>query len=346
MKKTRTWGALLAMYEIDKYEVHHEDLHDSLIALAKTATRSIEIFAPYIKKDTLARFVEALPNRDVPISIITTWKLKDLIVGVTDLEVYPYCKTNGIYFFVNNRIHLKTYLVDYTKVLIGSANMTGRGMGLAKDSNYETLVELPTVPSDYIINLARIKKEASHVQDAYYEEMAAAVARLKPKYQSNDGELNQIQQEIESRVKKDHFLISELPMSMDLKTIYDVLMGKEVEDPAERINAEHDIATYDLDRQKYKNYEEFREVLKARFFAHPFVLELCGYVTECKRFGEIRQWVKNTCTNVPIPYSKEVTPYVQALYEWLKDVGSDKFYEKIPNHSQLLCPKTEGLNGN
>ncbi len=337
---------MLVMYEKETFEIHHEDLHDSLIALAKTATRSIEIFAPFIKKDTLTRFIEALPNRDVPISIITTWKLKDLLVGVTDLEVYPYCKSQGIYFFVNNRIHLKTYLVDYTKVLIGSANMTGRGMGLAKDSNYETLVELPTVPSDYIINLARIKKEAAHVQDAYYEDMAAAVGRLKSKFKSNEVELNLVQAEIESRVKKDHFLISELPMSMNLRTIYDILAGNVVEDPAERINAEHDIATYDLDRQKYKNYDDFREVLKGRFFNHPFVLELCNYVTDCKRFGEIRQWVKNTCTNVPIPYSKEVTPYVQALYEWLKDVGSDRFYEKRPNHSQILCPKTGDENDN
>ena len=224
--------------------------------------------------------------------------------------------------------------------MTGSANMTGRGMGLAKESNYETLVELPAVDSEYLIKLAHIRREAVYVQDSYYEDMAAAVVKYKEKYQSNDLEFTQTQILIESRIKKDFYLISELPMSMYLKSIFDVLGGSTVEDPGERANAEHDIATYDLDRQKYKDYDEFRMVLKDRFFNHPFVIDLCGYVTECKRFGDIRNWVKNHCTNVPIPSSRELNPNVQALYEWLKDVGEDKFYEKRPNHTQILCPKT------
>lgn len=336
----RTRGVSLAMYEKENYEIHHQDLHDSLIELAKQATRSIEIFTPFIKKDTLAKLIEALPNRDFPISVITTWNIKDIASGVTDLEVYPYCKEKGIYLFINNRIHLKTYLVDYGKVLTGSANMTGRGMGLSEKSNYETLVELPAVDSEYLIKLAHIRREAVYVQDPYYEDMAAAVAKYRDKYQSDDLEIQKIQEEIESRIKKDFYLISELPMSKNLKTIFDVVSGRTVGDSEERANAEHDIATYDLDRQKYKDYEEFRAVLKGRFFNHPFIIELCDYVTECKRFGDIRNWVKIHCTNVPIPSSKEVTPNVQALYEWLKDVGSDKFYEMRPNHTQILCPKT------
>ena len=161
--------------------------------------------------------------------------------------------------------------------------MTGRGMGLAKESNYETLVELPSVDSEYLVSLAKIKKEANYVQDPYYEDMAAAVARFKEKYQSNDSELQKVQEEIESRLKKDYYLISELPMSKNLKTIFDVVSGAGAGDPEERANAEHDIATYDLDRQKYKDYEEFRAVLKGRFFNHPFVIELCNYVTECEK---------------------------------------------------------------
>ncbi len=336
----------LAMSENENYEIHHQDLHETLIKLSKQATRSIEIFSPYIKKGTLARLIEALPNRDFSISVITTWNIKDLASGVTDLEVYPYCKENGIYLFINNRLHLKTYLVDYGKVLTGSANLTARGMGLAKESNYETLVELPTVDSEYLIKLAHIRREAVYVQYPYFEDMAAAVAKYKDKYQSADLEMQKIQEEIESRIKKDSFLISELPMSKNLKSIYDVVSGGRVGDPEERANAEHDIATYDLDRQKYKDFEEFRAVLKSRFFNHPFVIELCNYVTECKRFGDIRNWVKTHCTNVPIPSSKEVTPNVQALYEWLKDVGADKFFEKRPNHTQILCPKTGTIDAN
>jgi hypothetical protein len=262
-----------------------------------------------------------------------------LVSGATDIELYDYCKEKGIYLFVNNRIHLKTYLVDYMRVLTGSANLTNRGMGEAQESNYETLVELPNVTSEYLIKLARIKGESIYVQESYFEDLKNAMLELKEKFKSNESEFESKQREIDSRSKKDFYLISELPMSKNLNAIYSVLKGCRVEDLCEKANAEHDIATYNLDKIEYADYEEFRCFLRDRFLAHPFIKDLCDYVTECKRFGDIRNWVKNHCTNVPIPSSKNVTPNVQALYEWLKDVGSDRFYEKIPNHSQILCPK-------
>ena len=134
MKKMRTRGVSLAMYEKENYEIHHQDLHDSLIKLASTATRSIEIFTPYIKKATLVKFIEALPNRDIPISVITTWNLKDLVAGITDLDVYPYCKEQGIFFFINNRIHLNNLSGGLRKGFdrVSQYDRSGNGVGKRK----------------------------------------------------------------------------------------------------------------------------------------------------------------------------------------------------------------------
>ena len=63
----------------------------------------ITIFSPYIKLEQ----IKILNYRKKVKRIIVRWEIRDLCLGVSDLDLYLYCKENNIALFRNSRIHLK-----------------------------------------------------------------------------------------------------------------------------------------------------------------------------------------------------------------------------------------------
>ena len=92
----------------------------------------IILYVPFIKIKILAKLVENISNQ---IIIITTWNTNDLITGSSDLELYRWCKENGNFLYVHNKIHLKIYSVNLDSAIITSANISHKG--LEDDGNYE-----------------------------------------------------------------------------------------------------------------------------------------------------------------------------------------------------------------
>ena len=52
-------------------------------------------------------------------------------------------------------------------------------------------------------------------------------------------------------------------------------------------------------------------LLKKKFFEHPFIQRIAQFLTPCGQFGEIKQWIQDNCTDVPIPSRRELTGNVQ-----------------------------------
>ena len=112
------------------------------------AENEIVIISPYIKVKVLSQI---LPNKDVPVTVITSWKISDMLFGASELGLYTFCQERGISLFLNNRIHLKAYLCDWEKCITGSANTTSNGMGLSHNYNYELNVEHHTIDKDTLL---------------------------------------------------------------------------------------------------------------------------------------------------------------------------------------------------
>ena len=63
----------------------------------------IQLYSAYIKTNVIEK-INMINNIDF---IIVRWEIVDLVNGISDLEVYNYCKSNKIKLLRNTRIHLK-----------------------------------------------------------------------------------------------------------------------------------------------------------------------------------------------------------------------------------------------
>lgn len=317
--------------------IHFEDLSRILRSHFSVAEHAAEILAPYVQVDAVEEVLHDVV-RGVAISVVTTWKLLDMLAGASSLDLYPYLKARGAFLFLNQRLHLKTYLVDRRYALTGSANTTRSGLGLVADANHETLAAVDETSAGYMDFLESIKRSSVLVTDAVYEKFVAALELCEDVARP---EVARIQRELDRDVlTRDCFLVSELPMSRSLDDLFEWQQRRQESGLEEesRQNARHDLVKYGLVDRTFQTKDEFLRALTDAFFAHPFVTALCTFIDRPKRFGAIKEWVQNNCTDVPVPSRRDLTGNVQVLYHWLKTLGADRYRVIRPRHSELIEP--------
>ena len=113
------------------------NFNEEIKHLINLANHDILIFSPYIKVNALdALLLDS--QRSANVTIVTSWKPSDILLGVSDIEVYKYCCDHRATLLINNKIHLKAIIIDsMTSAYIGSGNITNAGLGIGKRFNYE-----------------------------------------------------------------------------------------------------------------------------------------------------------------------------------------------------------------
>lgn len=116
---------------------------DIVLELMQNATSRIVIVAPYVKSATIRRLLKSIPEKISEFVCITRWLPEDIASGVCDLEIFDdITKLAGGRLLVHPHLHAK-YYSNGQKTLVGSANLTSRGLGWHTPSNVELLVALP-----------------------------------------------------------------------------------------------------------------------------------------------------------------------------------------------------------
>ena len=116
---------------------------DAVLALMENAESRVVIAAPYIKSATIRRLLQAIPSTVSEFYCITRWLPEDIASGVCDLEIFDdVMKTQFGRLLVHPHLHAK-YYSNGQKTLVGSANLTSRGLGWHMPANVELLVALP-----------------------------------------------------------------------------------------------------------------------------------------------------------------------------------------------------------
>lgn len=114
-----------------------------LLELCAHAKKSVFIAAPFIKLSAIKRVIEVIPP-DIPLNIVGRFTTEDLVAGVTDLSVVDYVwdRPKSV-IFLHPLLHAKLYRIDASS-LVGSANLTYRGLGWCPRPNIELLIETPS----------------------------------------------------------------------------------------------------------------------------------------------------------------------------------------------------------
>jgi hypothetical protein len=294
-------------------------------------SQGLFIFSPYIKLETLKALIEGQENVK---AVFVRWETKDLILGASDLEIYPYIKEKGITLYRNSRLHLKAYLDEYKNCFLTSANISSRALNLPPHSNYN--YEIGTVVKELGIEdrlyFSIIESDSILITDNIYKQLREQLQEKKNKFPGEE----EFHFKFEAPDK--NFLISALPMTYSIETLYRIYEDKEFVNDLELNCALHDLALYKIPLGLPSN--EFRLKLTEAFFYHSFVkyflqnLESTGEIY----FGAAKDWIHKNCTDVPTPRKWEITENIQILYKWIVKLGNGKYKVDVPgSHSERLC---------
>jgi len=295
----------------------------------------ITVFSAYLKLDTLKKLNESGHIKQ----IIVRWEIKDLCLGVSDFEkLFIYCRKNQISIYRNTRLHAKVIWNNFNDVFLGSANLTGKGLE-SRDKNYN--FELNSISSNISVNdiiyLKRILNKSEYVSNRLFEKLSRLVAIEKEK-----GEIKYVELETKQH-QEDAFLLSQLPMSDSVDSLYDVYSDLNLSQD-KKIYAIHDIVLYNIPENLNKT--EFNNYLSDVFNNHSFIISLKDFIKNTSRksvrYGEVVNWIRENTTTVPTPRNFEIKEkiIVNILYDWICYFDEDFTWNR-PNHTQVIYYKKE-----
>lgn len=146
----------------------NDEVENELKKNIPLCTVDLNIVSAFCKLKTL-QFIDSLVcDNNVKKRILVRFLPSDLAAGATDKEIYNFCKNNNWDIYVDHTIHAKTYVFDKIKCIIGSANTTDRGLGIANNSNKEasSFFELD---DDSYNKIMTLYKDASVLDQELYD---------------------------------------------------------------------------------------------------------------------------------------------------------------------------------
>lgn len=283
------------------------------------------IISPYIQTEILERLLYGCKAK---ITIITTWKLRDIQFGSSELELYEYCNKNNIYLYLNQRIHLKVFINNYSTCLFGSANVSAKGLALIDNYNYE-LAAINKLNIEHIIYFKQILNESILVNDKIYHRYKEEFDLLKPLPEIKELDIADIKTESE-------FLISALPMSYNPDELFKLYSnGFRTDSIEKRDCAIHDILLYEIPLNFGK--QDFMKLLNKRFFESKFIIKLLQFICdEEPYFGQVKEWIQSNYQDVPVPSRRDLTGNIQVLYKWIAELSDGKYKIDRPNYSERI----------
>jgi hypothetical protein len=280
-------------------------------------SNTIDIYSAYIKSDV----IKILNTNKKINQILVRWDIADLVYGASDLDLFIYCKENGIKLFRNTRLHLKALVNDNNQIIFGSSNYTNKGLAVSSNFNFELNSNIENIDSSDLLYLKKILRDSEYIDENKFNVIKAEV----DKYQKLVFEI------LEMPTKKnivDNFLMSQLPMSKNFESLYYYYKDSKFETIEDQNCYTHDLVLFDIVTTGL-TYLEFLNQIKTRFNSHEFILQLKNFIKsqpgQSLRYGGVVDWIKMHTTTVPTPLNWELKEQeiVNILYYWVTNFDSD-----------------------
>lgn len=301
----------------------HKEIRDFI----NGSKNELVIICPYIKTQSLSIILKNCKIKKI--TIITSWKMRDLQLGISELCLYEYCKEKKLYLFLNSRIHLKSFIKDYSSCIFGSANITDKGLALNNNFNYELIGIINNLNCDVIKYFRSILNESILVNDDIYSRYKLELEKIEDIKIINEPDLS-------NSMADPEFLISALPMTKNVDLLFQIYSNKNHFNNNEDLQcAIHDILLYDIPENLEK--DSFYEYLKNKFFKSKFIIKLLQFIGNEQYFGRVKEWIQRNCEDVPVPSRRDLTGNIRVLYKWIVDLSDGSYKIDIPRtHSERI----------
>lgn len=290
------------------------EIRNQLEKELKRAENDIQIISAYCKK-TAIQFVEnCVANSMQRKRLMVRFSFADIVSGASDLEIYEFCRNNGWELYMRLDLHAKTYVFDKMRCIIGSANLTSRGVNLMEESNYE-IAFLSTISDDELSRIDLLFDDAVRVDDELYKALTECASKHNATGPVKNDWDESILQLFNSKV--DVLFTYDFPNCDSLSNLkIDSLdfLG---------LPSGWTTATVKKAFMKSNVYRWLKSVLEQK-------------VNNEIYFGELSALIHDVIINDPKPYRKEVKELQSNLLNWIVELDIEEIQIDRPKHSQRI----------
>ena len=268
---------------------------------------------------------------------ITRWRVSELSIGVSDLEVFKLLENRGLPLYINYALHSKLYRFRDGSLLCGSCNATEPGLGIANNSNIETAYLAPATTLEDEIALKKLRDSSIRVTEEIYQHFKFSVSQCP----SPPSRVCTTDRDLYTQyLKDDLFLLSDLPAT---KSPSDLIQCLKRTDSISSLHESMIIDCVNFGVRDSMTKVDAVKQLKIGFCSSPFVQLVVNEIRskESMSFGTMSAFIHNHCRDVPAPYRSEVKNTVNTLFNWLAHFFEDLSWDIPGARSQVIsttCP--------
>jgi hypothetical protein len=289
---------------------------------ALKTTGSLDILSGFIKSSAVGWISEHI-NSNVNVRLVGRFSPSDILKDASDLDVYLRCKELGWSLGILNNLHSKVFIFDKKNILLGSANLTMRGLSLGGYGNIELGTEVIPTNKD-LSRIDNMLNDVTWLNDDLYNLMKLELDNFDRNL--NDSESFNWSNDLKEK------------LNPQIKTLWvnDLLFTKPYEfiNLIEKLNNNKDISNEDIYHDlKLLNIDTSKTItndlivkgyLNSKSFKWLENLLKNNVEHEYKNFGWVTQNLHNTLLDDPAPSRGGVKSLVSNLFEWVQHFGSNK----------------------
>ena len=283
----------------------NEDFRSRLEEQSNNLYGELTIYSAFVKLNALRWLAEIIPE-NIKVKIIARWQPNDLVANASDLESYNFCKEKSWQFGIQNTLHSKVFIFDNKTVLLGSANLTDRGLSISSSGN----LEVGTVINASISDLDRLKSLEDGViwmDDNLFSSITSHIEKIKV----NKPKIVSWSEELKVRLEK----------PIELLWINE-LVWSDPNDLLENLDVDNEDHSHDLDLMGLDIKYISKELLDQKFLnsnVFKFVEQkLKAAETEYTNFGWLSSELHDALLDTPPPKRVDVKHYVDMIFKWLE----------------------------
>lgn len=292
------------------------EIYSELIEQIQNVNTEVTIVSAFCSLDAFKRVDSYISSSVQKKRLLVRMRLADIIYHACDLELYTYCKKNNWSLYFDLDLHAKMFLMDNSKCILGSANLTNRGLGIGKKFNQEMAVSYGA-DEDTLIKVKKLFASAVKMTDNIYEKMKLQCSSYERKNEPNVKWGNEIEKLFESSIQT--IFMSELP-----KIKYTSLLKAE---NVHFLGNVREIENMDVENE-FSNCKAYRWLLEQ--FQKENTNELY--------FGKLSALLHEVLISEPlgVPGRKEVKELLANLLDWVDNLMKDEILVDVPRHSMRV----------
>lgn len=292
-----------------------EEIKNKLAEEIRKTESHLHIVSAYCKEQAIKFLQSNVASTVVCKKLLVRFSFNDIVSGATDLSVYDFCKANGWDMYVRLDLHAKTYIFDKLRCIVGSANLTSRGVGIAMTPNYE-IASVIDISEKEMKKIEALFDGAVLMTDELYSMMKECV---------NNHTIDELSID---DVWSDDILFF-------FKPRVDVLFTYEFPNCSSLSNLQEDSLEF-LGLTSGWNIKTIKTVFMKSNAYLWLKQNLEDMPNKEMYFGAMSARLHDAIINDPKPYRKEVKELQSNLLNWIVELEIGEIKIDKPNHSQCI----------